>query len=395
MPKQIKRRGHKKPQIDISLENLDLDNKNPRLAEEHKGGTQLDILNVLYDEFDLEEIAYSMAENGYFDEEPIVVIPKKLPQAFKWSDDTNKMQEDLDNLIKQDKNMRFIVIEGNRRIATAKLLTDKALRDKIKIKRDDFPTPKKTAAEDLMVIPAIFYRFREGISPYLGVRHITGVLRWEAYAKAKYIAARIEEKRRKGKNIEESIGEVQRKVGDRTDVIKRQYMFYKVFEQARDDIDFNTDAIVDRFSLITVALNSPSIRKFIGVPSYKEAKFNKPLVPNNKLRNFETLLTWIFGKGKGTPPILTDSRKITSHLAPILADKDATEFLLKYGNNIVEAYERSGGEKEFVKKKFRTAQRAIENALQYAYKYKKDKEVIGLVNDLIKGAEELKKSILK
>jgi hypothetical protein len=259
MQKEISGKGRKRPQIDIPLENLELDSRNPRLAEEHQSGTQLDILKVLYEEFDLEEIAYSMAENGYFDEEPIVVIPKNLPKTFKWSDDVNKVQSDLDNLIKQDKRIRFIVIEGNRRIATAMLLTDKAQRDRIKDIRDDFPTPKKEAADDLMLIPAIVYKLREGISPYLGVRHITGVLRWEAYAKAKYIASRIEEQRKKGRSVEQSIKEVQQKVGDRTDVIKRQYIFYKVFEQARDDINFDIKAIIDRFSLITVALNSPSI----------------------------------------------------------------------------------------------------------------------------------------
>jgi hypothetical protein len=394
MQKEISGKGRKRPQIDIPLENLELDSRNPRIAEEHQCGTQLDILRVLYEEFDLEEIAYSMAENGYFDEEPIVVIAKNLPKTFKWSDDTNKTQADLENLLKQDKKMRFIVIEGNRRIATAMLLTDKAQRDRIKVIRDDFPTPKKEAADDLMVIPSIVYKSREGISPYLGVRHITGVLRWEAYVKARFISEKIEEEREKGRSVEQSIKEVQQKVGDRTDVIKRQYIFYKVFQQARDDINFNTDDIIDRFSLITVALSSPSIRNFIGVPSYKDAQFNKPLVPKNKLQNFEALLTWIYGKGKGRPPILTDSRRITSHLAPILADREATEYLLKYPS-IEEAYERSGGEKEFVKKKIQSAQRAIESALQYAYKYKGDKEIIALLKELIAAAEELGKASAK
>ncbi len=395
MQKEISGKGRKRPQIDIPIENLELDSRNPRLAEEHQGGTQLDILKVLYEEFDLEEIAYSMAENGYFDEEPIVVIPKNLPKTFEWSDDTNRTQADLENLIKENKNIRFIVIEGNRRIATAMILTYKTLRDKIKIRPEDFPAPKKQASEDLLTIPAIIYKSREGISPYLGVRHITGVLRWEAYAKAKYIATRIEEERKKSKSVEQSIKEVKQKVGDRTDVIKRQYIFYKVFEQARDDINFDIKAIIDRFSLITVAYDSPSIRDFIGVPWYKDAQFNKPLVPKNKLQNFEALLTWIYGnKGKGIPPILTDSRKITSHLAPILADREATEYLLKYGN-LEEAYERSGGEKEFVKNKINKALRSVENALQYAYKYKGDREIITLVDDLGKSIEELRKSISK
>jgi hypothetical protein len=395
MPREhIHELGRKKPQIEIPLVNLELDNQNPRLAEEHRGGTQLDILKVLYDDFDLEEIAYSMAENGYFEEEPIVAIPRNLPKTFKWDTDVAKLQADLEKLLTHDHNIKFTVIEGNRRIATAKLLIDKELRSKMQIKDTAFPKPRdKNVEADVRIIPSIIYDNRKDISPYLGVRHITGILRWEAYAKAKYIAARIEEEKAKGRSIEQSIQEIQRKVGDRSDVIKRQYMYYKIFEQARVELpELDAAKITSRFSLITVAINSPSIREFIGVPSYKEAKLDKPLVPKNKMQNLETLLTWIFGNGK--EPILTDSRRITSHLAPILADKESTRYLLDF-NNLEEAYERSGGEKEFVKKKIKTAIRAVGNALQAAYKYKSDHEIAVLVKELAQAVEELKKVISK
>lgn len=397
MPRErIHELGRKKPQINIPLDNLELDNQNPRLADEYLGGTQLDILKVLYDDFDLEEIAYSMAENGYFDEEPIVAIPRNLPKAFKWDTDVTTLQADLEKLVTRNRNIKFTVIEGNRRIATAKLLTDKELRDKLQLKSTDFPKPKdKNVEADVRIIPSIIYNNREDMSPYLGVRHITGILRWGAYAKAKYIAARIEEEKAKGKSIEDSIREVQRKVGDRTDVIKRQYMYYKIFDQARVELpELDTAKITKRFSLITVAINLPSIREFIGVQSYKEAKLDKPLVPKNKMQNLETLLTWIFGNGKDKEPILTDSRKITSHIAPILADKEATKYLLDY-NNLEEAYERSGGEKEFVKKKIKIACRAVGNALQAAYKYKSDREIAVLIKELAQAVEELKKVVSK
>ncbi len=394
MSKNFAGKGRKRPQIDIPLFCLELDAENPRFAEECHGGTQLDLLKVLYRDFDLEDIGYSMAENGYFDEEPIVVIPKNLPKTFKWDEDINKVQADLEQLMNSNKHIKFIVIEGNRRIATAKLLTDEELRGKIKV-TNDFPNPKgKGVEDDLKIIPAIVYQDKKDISPYLGVRHITGVLKWEAYAKAKYIATRVEEEKHKWKNIEKSIREVQKKVGDRTDVIKKQYMYYKIFEQARDDLEFDTEKIIDRFSLITVAISSPSIRDFIGVSSYKDAKFNTPLVPKNKFKNLGILLTWIFGNGKDKEPILTDSRKITSRLSPILADKEATEYLLTYGN-LEEAYERSGGDKEFVKKKIASAKRAVTSALQSAYKYKDDKEIISLLEELDKAVEELKKAVTK
>ncbi len=394
MTNKISQISHKKPQIDIPLGNLELDNKNPRLADKHHGGSQFDILKVLYEEFDLDEIAYSMAENGYFDEEPIVVIPQNLPKDFEWDVDVTSLKTSFEQLVVSNKDIKFIVVEGNRRIASAKLLSNKGFRDKLKIENNDFPKIKNAEVKnDLKNIPSIVYRDRKDVSPYLGVRHITGILRWESYAKARYISSRIEEETKKGIGIEESIREVQRKVGDnRTDIIKKQYMFYKIFEQAQDELGFDVSEVINRFSLITVALNSPSIRDFIGVPSYKEVTFNRPLVSKTKLKNLEILLTWIFGNGKGKDPILTDSRKITSHLAPILSDKAATEYLLTY-SNLEEAYERSGGDKEFVKKKINSAKRAVTSALQAAYKYKKDKEILALLEELTMAVEELKNSV--
>lgn len=382
--------SRKRPQINIPLENLELDDTNPRLAKEYQQNTQLDLMKVLYDEFDLEELAFSMAENGYFDEEPIVVVPKQLPKSFKYSEykSADELQIALEQLLNET-NIKFSVIEGNRRTATAKLLSNESLREKLKIS-EDFPKPRNNSiAEDLKVIPAIFYFKRDDISPYLGVRHISGILKWEAYAKAVYLAARIEDEAKKRKNnIEESIKEVQRQIGDRTDTIKKQYMCYKILEQADQDLNFDTEEAKKRFSLVTVALNAPAIRKYIGVSSYKETDFKNSLVPLKKLNNLERILTWIFGNGRDIKPILTDSRRITDTLAPVLADDESREYLEKYGN-LFDAYERSGGEREYLKKKLHNATKSIESAMTIAYKFKGNSEIQLLATESLKAIEEL------
>lgn len=393
MAKNIAGLGRKRPQLNIPIELLDLDPENPRLAKENEESTQLDLLQVLYNEFDIEELAYSMSENGYFDEEPIVVVPKKLPKDFKLSKDIEEQQKELQELVNSGK-IRFTVVEGNRRTATLKLLLDSELRKKVKAS-SDFPKPANASVEaDLKIIPAIFYPDRDDISAYLGVRHIAGLLKWEAYAKAVFLANRIEEGIKKKKSVEESIKEVQRQTADRSDVIKKQYLCYKVLKEAEDDLSFDITGIKNRFSLITVALNSPSIRDFIGVESYKAVNFSKPrVVPKNKLERLEKLLTWIYGNGKDKSAILTDSRKITSRLAPILADEEATEYLLKY-ENLEDAYERSGGEKKFLMKKINDATKNLKNALSLAYKYKTE-DVVSIIDECIAAAEELKRMVKK
>lgn len=390
MGKEIAGLGRKRPQLNIPIELLDLDPENPRLAKASKGNTQLDLLQILYEQFDIEELAYSMAENGYFDEEPIVVVPQKMPKDFDYTLDIEKQQQNLQDLISKNK-LRFTVVEGNRRTATLKLLLDNELRRKVKVSKD-FPKPNSEQVTlDLKIIPAIFYPNRENISAYLGVRHIAGLLKWEAYAKAVFLASRIEEGVVKKKSIEDSIKEVQRQTADRSDVIKKQYLCYKVLNEAENDLSFDTNNIKNKFSLITVALNSPSIRDFLGIKSHKETDFSKRIVPIKKIENLNLVLTWIFGNGRDQQPILTDSRKITSRLAPVLADEDATEYLIKYGS-LEEAYERSGGEKMFLIKKLNDAIKNMQNALSVAYKYKTS-DIDSLVDQCILAGEELKKML--
>lgn len=384
----------KRPQVNIPLSIIELDNNNPRLADEYKGSSELTILRVLYEEFDLEDIGFSMVENGYFEEEPIVVVSKGFPKSFKWDEkDIEKTQKEIEKLISSGKDIKFIVVEGNRRIATAKLLVDNEIRKKIKIEEDDFPTPKnKKIEDDLRVIPAIIYKDRNEVSPYLGVTHISRKLRWEAYAKAIYIAKRIEDEKRKGKSIEKSINYVKQNIGDRSDTIIKQYMSYKIFKQVEKELDFDTHPIKLRFSLIWELLSKPPIRDFIGVSSYKEAKLDKDLVSPRKLGNLKNLLTWVFGNGKDKPPIVTDSRLIGKKLAPILANSHSTENLLKF-ESLEGAYEKSGGDKEFLKKRIDIAINYINAALSVAYKYKNNPEMIIKVNELKKAFDELYNTI--
>lgn len=382
--------GRKRPQLNIPIELIDLDPDNPRLARDKRSVTQFDLIQTLYDLFDIEELAYSMAVNGYFDEEPIVVIPQNIPKDFIYPNNIEDQQKKIQALV-NERELRFTVVEGNRRVATLKLLLDEELRRKIKVTKD-FPKPVSSQVRtDLTIIPSILYQKRDDISAYLGVRHIAGLLKWEAYAKAAFLAERIEDEIKRGQSIDESIKNVQRQTADRSDTIKKQYLSYKLLKTAEDDIGFDVTNIKNKFSLITVAINSPSIREFLGIESYREVDFSKRVVPLKNLEKLTLLLTWIYGNGKDKQPVLTDSRKITSRLAPILADPSATEYLINY-ETLEEAYERSGGEKDFLVRKLNDALKNLRNALTIAYKYKTS-DINKLVEECIEAGDQLKKML--
>ena len=75
MQTEVPGRGRKRPFLDIKVERLELDPSNPRLPKDLRDKGQNEIISILRRYFDLDELAYSMAENGYFDEEPLVAVP--------------------------------------------------------------------------------------------------------------------------------------------------------------------------------------------------------------------------------------------------------------------------------------------------------------------------------
>ncbi|CAN5553445.1 hypothetical protein BH11BAC5_BH11BAC5_33070 [soil metagenome] len=396
MAKTIAGAGPKKPQIYIPIGLLNLDSQNPRLANDGRQNTQLDLLGTLYSDFDIDELAYSMCANGYFDEEPVVVVPSKKPKNFSLPTKIEDQQIYLQELIKEDK-IHFIVVEGNRRTATLKILNDPSLRQKVGV-AEDFPKASGKALDDLKVIPAIFYLERNDVTAYLGVRHISGSKKWDFYPRVFYVSQRIEEKLNALGNYQVAFEEVQRQVAlRRSDAVIKHYLYYRIAKIIESDLDFDIDPVIKNFSLIEVAVRSPGIRQFIGLGDnsnfLKEIDFTKRVIPSKFSDSLERILTWIYGnKKKNILPLFTDSRNIPS-LGKILINEDAREYLV--GTNDFEgAYERSDGELEMLEKKINEAKKKLESSMQIAYKHK-SRELIELVDLCINAAEALKKALSK
>lgn len=165
--------------------------------------------------------------------------------------------------------------------------------------------------------------------------------------------------------------------------MRKQYITYKLFLEARDNLEgYDIRPIIDKFSLLTVAYNSSSIRDYIGVDSYAKVDLENELVDSSKHEEFKNLLTWIYGNKKtNEQPILTDSRKITNTLSHVVKEPEAIEFLIEY-KDLDGAYERTGGEKEYLLKKLISANRAIQTSLKFAYKYKHDEDLLKKVSEL-------------
>lgn len=391
-------KGNRRPQLDIQIDLIQVDKKNPRLVpylEDPDEATQFDLISILYENFDTEVVAMSLVENGYFDEEPIIVVPDKIPEKFSFTDYPNP--DDLASALQvlvDNKEISFTVVEGNRRTSAIKLITDLSLRKELGIDKFYPKTENESIILDISNIPCIIYEKREDVSSYLGVRHIAGLLKWEAFAQAAYTASIIDQELGKGLSIAESIKQVQKVVGDRSDRLRKQYITYKLFIEARDRFDFNVRPIINKFSLLTVAYNSPSIREYLGVEAYSKVDLEADLISSEKSRNFINILTWIYGNIEtNEQPVLTDSRKITNTLSHVVTKQEAVDYLLKY-KDLTGAYERTNGERVYLSKKMTDASRAMQESLKFAFKYKNDEELLSQVSELEELLAALKSNLL-
>lgn len=360
--------GPKKPLVHISLAQLELDPSNPRLPEEVQGGSQDELTSYLFDHFDLDEIAESMARNGYFDEEPIVAIPKNLPKELQ-SPAFRSTEEGRNQFLKfaNSPSTIFIVAEGNRRLATAKLLLKPELRASIR-RGKNWPNPPPEVVEDISILPTIVYAERNEVLPYLGVRHITGNKKWDSYAKARY----IDEMLKAGRSIQD----IEKDVGDKAQAVRKNSIAYNLLRLAKEELDYNTTRAKRDFSLLMLALGQMSIKRFLGwtksAPGtiktlpLSEVDLKQP-VTEDRYHQLKQLLGFLYGDEKISPAI-KESRDITNYLSVVLGSEQATKHLL-VSNNLLEAYELTDGEEFLVQKLLQQANQKLERALGIAHRH--------------------------
>ena len=124
----------------VKADDLIFDRKNPRLAgyEITETTTDADIIKLLWDEMDVRELVFSMAEHGFFQYEPLIVA---------------KEEEKL------------IVIEGNRRLAALRYILNPEIAEEI---GGTPPDLSQDALNKLIYVPVV-QSSREKIWHFLGL----------------------------------------------------------------------------------------------------------------------------------------------------------------------------------------------------------------------------------
>ncbi len=347
----------------IEVDRLILDDQNPRLSSIATAKSQDDLVQILWDEMAVSEVALSIAANGYFEEEPLFVIPE------------NPKEQD-------DSKKRYIVVEGNRRLAAVKLLRDKELRKFVKA--TDLPEITKKEIDALSRLPVSVYPDKESLWEYFGFRHVNGPKEWDSFSKASYIAMV-----RRTYNI--SLEEIARKIGDRHKTVERIYRGYVLLEQAEERAGFDrNDRIANRFyfSHLYTAADQKEFQNFLGIDPQKSLSDNP--VPKNHMPQLKELMTWLFGsRSENKSPVVQKQNPDLGHLREVIGNKQAL-YGLRSGLTLQRSYDISQGDE----RRFQEALVRAKDSLQEAKAtvttgYKGEKDMV----DVMEGILSLAKSI--
>ncbi len=151
----------------ISPTTLHLDPKNPRLGREHTSRAPREILQYLFDHDKVIEVAESIATRGFFANEPLLAVKE---------------------------NGRFVVLEGNRRLAALKVLREPALIDG-KFRRQIERLTRRILDPSLIAtVPVTIAPDRKSTDRQIAGRHVgTPVLAWRAENRASFILDKLAE----------------------------------------------------------------------------------------------------------------------------------------------------------------------------------------------------------
>ncbi|MFA1289662.1 ParB N-terminal domain-containing protein [Xanthomonas axonopodis pv. nakataecorchori] len=280
----------------IAVSLLDFDPENPRFPPDVASGSVIKLIERFVRDERLLELVESIGNQGYFDGEPLLVIPK---------------------------GKRFVVLEGNRRLAALKLLTGELPAPSGRISIEDAVENAEHRPEE---VATLLFSDRSAILRYLGFRHITGIKAWSALQKARYIK-RLRNEYFSNLPYEESLRALAKETGSKAPYIGQVLAALALYETAEmaNFFDLSIDADEIDFSIISTALSYANIVSFLGLENRMDAVQNG-LVK----RNLKQVFLWNFVKGESRKSIVKDSRNLKK-LAAIVASPAAVKDLSKNG----------------------------------------------------------------
>lgn len=309
----------------IDTGKLEFDPENPRFYRlNDRAGSDDAVIEEMLDDESVQDLMLSIGEQDYFPGEPILVVKK---------------------------GKKFVVVEGNRRLAAVKLLNG-----------DLKPPKKKEKGVQIILdeavykpsnLPCLVYKNREDVLRYIGYRHITGVKEWDALSKAKYLKE-LSDTFYQGKSYDVLFKSLAKEIGSKAYYVGLLLTSLNLYEQALDNDFFDlpmNETDVD-FSYITTALGYKNITDWLGLEDRNDLD-----AEDLDVDNLNKLFAWFFVRDQQGETIIGESRGIKK-LNKIVASEAAVDNLIK-SKNIDEAYLYTNGQEEALEEALNLAESSL------------------------------------
>ncbi len=276
--------NNKSPEpLEISFEQLKLDVSNPRLPKSIRMSepTERQLIEYMLLDASLIELMLAIGENGYFPGEQLLVV--------------------------EDKDKKFRVIEGNRRLTAVKLLNNPRLAT---VQKSKVRKVIEGTSERPKNIPCLKFQTESEIHKYLGFRHITGIKEWNLLEKAEYCFS-LKTTLFGEKIINQASIEIAKMIGSRKDYVQRLLVGYQIFQVIEDNAFYKIQGLDDTtfyFNYIVDSLRRHNIKVFLGIDFDK----NEP-TDNIKNENLKKWTIWLFEKNnQGKTRIIGNSSDLNN-----------------------------------------------------------------------------------
>ena len=271
----------------VNPADLHLDLRNPRVTEADFENEEA-VLEYLYDHVDVDELVQSILSSGWLDYEPLIVL-------------------EGDN----------VVLEGNRRLAALWILSNRDLRERLKINLSTAPGPDALPQS----IRVRHVKSRSDARDFIGFKHINGPFKWDALAKAKYAAEWLDD----GADIKH----ISRRLGDNHNTVVRLVNGWRVLCQSYV-AGFERSETTKKsfpFSHLYTALARPNVRRYLRLPDGDRSEvFSKAPVPGDETGNLRQLMSWLYGQ-RNEPAVITSQNPDLNRLVEVLGHETARTML--------------------------------------------------------------------
>ena len=319
----------------IATELLDFDPENPRFPRAVNEGPIDKLIERMAREERIVELMESIGQQGYFPGEPLIAVRS---------------------------GERYIIAEGNRRLAAIKLLNDQL---PIPPRLKSLQEAKEQAKFHPTIVPCLVFDQHAEVLHYLGYRHITGVKAWKPLAKARYLHRLRQQPMYSQLSQEELLTALAREIGSKSYYVGQMLTSLAVLEYAEDKQFFGIQRIDPErldFTVLSTALSYENIWEFVGLTSRKDID-----APTLQEKEAGELFTWLYAQREDGKTVVPESRELAK-LAKVVAAPNALAEL-RESQDLESAYRFTAGPTEALDTALNEARKALEGVFKLLGKH--------------------------